>query len=174
MKIPSTKFFTQKTSGPKALVCFDTHKNNASGRRHTTRDAHTHGRWWVRHLASLDLLRRVVRGPETLATEHRRRIRHRVRRLRVRLQRLEEAGKATDISTPQDSQPKLGAGRDVREEMKDEKTTTTTTEREKERRERTGEQGSIASRKEGQIINLSLLKREGLRERRIVGVCIKV
>jgi len=59
--------------------------------------------------------------------------------------------------------------------MKDEKTTTTTTtEREKERRERTGEQGSIASRKEGQIINLSLLKREGLRERRIVGVCIKV
>ena len=51
--------------------------------------------------------------------------------------------------------------------MKDEKTTTTTTttEREKERRERTGEQGSIASRKEGQIINLSLLKREGLRER---------
>ena len=42
MKIPSIKFFTQKTSGPKALVCFDTHKNNASGRRHTTRDAHTH------------------------------------------------------------------------------------------------------------------------------------
>ena len=32
----------------------------------------------------------------------------------------------------------------------------------------------LASRKEGQIINLSLLKREGLRERRIVGVCIKV
>ena len=116
----------------------------------------------------------MVRGPETLATEHRRRIRHRVRRLRVRLQRLEEAGKATDISTPQDSQPKLGAGRDVREEMKDEKTTTTTTEREKERRERTGEQGSIASRKEGQIINLSLEERGSERERRIVGVCIKV
>ena len=61
--------------------------------------------------------------------------------------------------------------------MKDEKTTTTTTtEREKERRERTGEQGSIASRKEGQI-NLAFeerkREREGLRER-IVGVCIKV
>ena len=59
--------------------------------------------------------------------------------------------------------------------MKDEKTTTTTTEREKERRERTGEQGSIASRKEGQIINLSLFEERGSeRERRIVGVCIKV
>ena len=33
------------------------------------------------------------------------------------------------------------------------------------KRERTGEQGSIASRKEGQIINLSLLKREKERER---------
>ena len=76
----------------------------------------------------------MVRGPETLATEHRRRIRHRVRRLCVRLQRLEEAGKATDISTPQDSQPKLGAGRDVREEMKDKKTTV---ERRKEEKRRT-------------------------------------
>jgi len=31
-----------------------------------------------------------------------------------------------------------------------------------------------ASRKEGQIIDLSLLKRGSERERRIVGVCIKV
>ncbi len=43
-------------------------------------------------------------------------------------------GSWKDISTPQDSQPKLGAGRDVREEMKDKKTTA---ERRKEEKRRT-------------------------------------
>ena len=49
--------------------------------------------------------------------------------------------------------------------MKDEKTTTTTTEREGKKRENRRTRMLKASRKEGQIINLSLLKREGLRER---------
>jgi len=45
----------------------------------------TSSRRRFRHVPNLDVLRRVVRGPETLATKHRRWVRHRFRRQRVRV-----------------------------------------------------------------------------------------